>query len=120
MQWTRARLAAVLLLGLASVGGMDAATGRLGRDDQAPQPAAPPAGQAPAQGAEQVFRAGVNFVRVDVIATDKQGNPVTDLTQDDFEIIEDNTKQSIETFRLVKIDLTAPVETPGRLQTRAD
>ena len=85
----------------------------------APPPATPP--PAPAGDASQpVFRAGINFVRVDVIATDKQGNPVTDLTQDDFEIVEDDTKQAIETFRLVKIDTTSPVETPGRLQTRAD
>ena len=83
-----------------------------------PQPPAPAAD--PASSGQPVFRAGVNFVRVDVIATDKQGNPVTDLTQDDFEIIEDDTRQAIETFRLVKIDAAAPVETPGRLQTRAD
>ncbi len=85
-------------------------------------PAPPPAaGQAPAVPADQpVFRAGVNFVRVDAIVTDRQGNPVTDLTQDDFEVIEDDKRQTIETFRLVKIDTQAPVETPGRLTTRQD
>ena len=83
-----------------------------------PQPAAP--GADPAASGQPVFRAGINFVRVDVIATDKQGVPITDLTQADFEIVEDDTKQVIETFRLVKIDTSAPVETPGRLTTRAD
>ncbi|MBL8135903.1 MAG: VWA domain-containing protein [Acidobacteria bacterium] len=85
-------------------------------------PATPPApGQAPAAPDDQpVFRAGVNFVRVDAIVTDKQGNPVTDLTQDDFEVIEDDKRQTIDTFRLVKIDTQAAVETPGRLTTRQD
>ncbi len=86
-------------------------------------PATPPAAeQAPvaAPADQPVFRAGVNFVRVDAIVTDRQGNPVTDLTQDDFEVVEDDKKQVIETFRLVKIDTQAPVETPGRLTTRQD
>lgn len=86
-------------------------------------PATPPAPgqQPPAAPADQpVFRAGVNFVRVDAIVTDRQGNPVTDLTQDDFEVIEDDKRQTIDTFRLVKIDTQAPVETPGRLTTRQD
>jgi VWFA-related protein len=86
----------------------------------APAPPPPP-GQPPAAPADQpVFRGGVNFVRVDAIVTDRQGNPVTDLTQDDFEVIEDDKRQTIEAFRLVKIDTQAPVETPGRLTTRQD
>ena len=34
------------------------------------------------------FRTGINFVRVDVIVTDKNGNPVNDLKPDDFEVTE--------------------------------
>jgi len=83
---------------------------------QAPAAAAPPAAEAE----QPVFRGGVNFVRVDAIVTDRQGNPVTDLTQDDFEVSEDDKPQAIETFRLVRIDTMAPVETPGRLTTRQD
>jgi VWFA-related protein len=49
------------------------------------------------------FRTDINFVRVDVIVTDK-GQPVTDLTQADFELREDGKPQSIEQFRLVKVD----------------
>ncbi len=59
-------------------------------------------------------------MRVDVIVTDRSGNPVVDLTQDDFEVVEDDKRQTVETFRLVKIDTTAPIEVPGRLTTRAD
>ena len=43
-------------------------------------------------------------MRVDVIVTDRQGNPVTDLKLEDFEIQEDGKPQKAETFRLVKID----------------
>lgn len=106
-----------------SVAGAVAVVGQ--QAGQTPPPAAPaPATQAPAtppaETEQPVFRAGVNFVRVDAIVTDKQGNPVTDLTQDDFEVIEDDKRQTVETFRLVKIDTTAPLETTGRLSTRQD
>lgn len=92
--------------------------GQSGTPPQAPAPAPAPAQPADDQG--PTFRAGISFVRVDAIVTDKQGNPVTDLTADDFEVLEDDRKQEIETFRLVKIDTTAPVESPGRLTTRND
>src|SRR5262249_25375223 len=52
---------------------------------------------------------------------DKQGNPITDLKQEDFEVLEDNKPQRVETFRLVKIDTVTPVETTGRsIRTRED
>ena len=34
----------------------------------------------------------------------RQGQPVTDLKQDDFEVLEDNQPQAIEQFRLIKVD----------------
>jgi hypothetical protein len=77
-------------------------------------PPAPPATQAPAgepaapvipgQDAPPIFRGGINFVRVDVIATDGKGQHVTDLKQEEFEVLEDNQPQSIEQFRLIKVD----------------
>src|SRR5258706_6164224 len=51
-----------------------------------------------------VFRTGINFVRVDVIISDKAGNPVADLTQADFDVTEDGKPQKIDTFKLVKLD----------------
>ncbi len=48
---------------------------------------------------QPVFRAGVNFVRVDVIVTDKNDNPVVDLTAEDFEVYEDDLQQFVETFQ---------------------
>jgi len=77
------------------------------------QPAAAPAAQPPdgqpqqppqQQPAAPIFRAGVNFVRVDVIVTDKAGNFVMNLTQDDFEVTENNVGQKVETFKRIDLD----------------
>jgi VWFA-related protein len=94
-----------------------------GLADQAPQtPPQPPAEQPPPTEPQQpTFRAGVNFVRVDAIVTDRNGAPVVDLTQADFEVFEDGKPQTLESFRLVKIDTTTPIEmSPRPIRTRAD
>jgi VWFA-related protein len=56
-----------------------------------------------AQQQQPTFRAGVNLVRVDVIVTDKQGAPVTDLKASDFDVFEDGRPQKIDSFRLIRI-----------------
>jgi len=64
-----------------------------------------PAQQDPAAQQPPVFRTGINVVRVDVIVTDsKTGQLVTDLKQSDFEVTENNAPQTVDTFRLVKLD----------------
>ena len=92
--------------------------------DQTPQtpPQQPPAEQPPPADPQQpTFRTGVNFVRVDTIVTDRQGAPVIDLTQADFEVLEDGKPQTLESFRLIKVDSATPIETSGRpIRTRAD
>ncbi len=87
-----------------------------------PVPPQPPAEQTPpAQPPTQpTFRTGINFVRVDVIVSDKAGNPVADLKLTDFEVLEDGKPQKVETFRLVKVDSSAPVETQRRIRSRDD
>ena len=69
-----------------------------------------------------IFRSGVSFVRVDAIVTDRDGNPVLDLTQDDFQIIEDGDEQNIQSFHLVEIsgmpDPTLPP--PSSIENRSD
>jgi VWFA-related protein len=75
----------------------------------------PPAGQQPPpagnpQQQQPIFRTGINFVRVDVIVTDRQGNPVTDLSEADFEVQEDGKPQKVESFKLVKIDQMSQIE----------
>ncbi len=82
-----------------------------------PPTAAPPptaSSQPPSQPQQQDpqpvpprIRSGINYVRVDAIVTDKQGNPVIDLTKDEFRIKEDGKPQTIDSFSLVKIDPVA-------------
>ena len=71
------------------------------------------AGQPPPQDpnappTQPTFRTGINFVRVDAIVTDKQGRPVADLKPEDFEVLEDGKPQSIETFKLIRVDGNPP------------
>src|SRR5437588_4398768 len=71
-----------------------------GRAEQDPRP------QSPDQPGQQppVFKTGINFVRVDVIVSDKQGNPLSDLQEADFDVTEDGKPQKIDAFKLVKLD----------------
>src|SRR5262245_55589316 len=91
---------------------------------QQPAPAAPaqggatsgqPAGQPARPGGTPpptpvTFKTEVNYVEVDALVTDAQGNFVAGLTKDDFEVLEDNKPQKIELF--TEIDI--PVEKPQR------
>jgi VWFA-related protein len=56
------------------------------------------------------FRGGTNLVRVDVLATTKDGVPVQDLKAEDFELFEDNAPQKIDNFEHVVIDPATPGE----------
>jgi VWFA-related protein len=73
-----------------------------------------PPPQAPA-----VFRAGVDFVHIDVVVTGDSDKPIPDLTAADFELKENGKPQAISDFRFVnipvahrKIDLDQPTATP--------
>jgi hypothetical protein len=66
-------------------------------------------GQAP-QRFEPTFRVQVDAVEFDAFVTDAQGNPITDLTVDEFEVLEDGKPQTITSFALVNI----PIERPDR------
>jgi VWFA-related protein len=92
-----------------------------GQAPQTPPPQPPPAQQPPAEPPQPTFRTGVNFVRVDAIVTDRQGAPVVDLTQADFEVLEDGKPQTLESFRFIKVDTLTPVAvSPRPIRTRAD
>ena len=59
------------------------------------QQTAPPAAQEPR------FRGGTNLVRLDVYVS-ADGTAVTDLTADDFEVLEDSAPQQVTSFELVR------------------
>ncbi len=54
------------------------------------------------------FRGGVQLIDVDVVVTGRDGKPVRGLTQDDFEIVEDNRPQQIRTFSVVDLPFDPP------------
>ena len=74
-----------------------------GQAPQAQPPAAPPP-QGP------TFKVRVDYVEVDVVVTDRQGNLVRDLKKEDFQVLEDGKSQAINTFTFVDI----PVERGDR------
>jgi VWFA-related protein len=81
-------------------------------------------GQAP-QPPGVTFQVEVNYVDVDVVVTDEQGQFVTGLTRDDFAVFEDGKPQKIDTFSLVDIPVEKPAEIvvegrPIRADTRTN
>src|SRR5438093_1005495 len=70
-------------------------------------PAQPPP---PPQQQQPTFRVRVDYVEVDVVVTDRQGNLVRDLKKEDFQVLEDGKNQAINTFTFVDI----PVERADR------
>lgn len=61
--------------------------------------------QQPAQTPTQIFRAGTDYVRVDVVVTDKDDQPITNLTKDDFQITEHERPQTIDDFQFISVPL---------------
>jgi VWFA-related protein len=49
---------------------------------------------------QPTFRVPVDVVVVNAAVTDKNGNPITDLTRGDFKVFEDGKPQAIQTFEL--------------------
>ena len=56
------------------------------------------------------FTVDVNYVEVDAVVTDAAGMPVRNLTADDFELLEDGTRQVVSAFSFVNV----PVERRDR------
>jgi VWFA-related protein len=52
-----------------------------------------------------VFRARVEAVEIDAFVTDAKGNPVTNLTVDDFELLEDGVPQTITAVSMIDIPI---------------
>jgi VWFA-related protein len=65
---------------------------------------------APPQTQQPTFKLRVDYVEVDVVVTDQQGNLVRDLKKEDFQVLEDGKAQAISAFTLVDI----PIERADR------
>src|SRR3972149_1318155 len=64
----------------------------------------------PQEGPNVTFRVEVNYVEVDARALDAQGTFIRDLRKEDFEVLEDGIRQTIDPFSLVDL----PVERTER------
>ncbi len=58
------------------------------------------------------FTTGVDLVSVTVVARDRNGQPVRNLTRDDFTVQEDGRPQALANFRVEQIEHEAVVATP--------
>ena len=74
-----------------------------GRAQPAPQSPEPPR-----------FRVAVDAIRLDVVVTDGDGNLVTDLRPDEFEVTQDGTPQPVTLARYVPVERRPPAALPSR------
>ena len=68
---------------------------------QSPSPTPAPVQNVPAV----TFRVEVNYVEVDAFVTDAEGNPVTNLTRSDFELVEEGVPQEVASFATVNLPI---------------
>jgi VWFA-related protein len=76
---------------------------------------------------QPVFRASTHYVAVDVVVTGSDDKPITDLTKDDFEIVENGRRQTIVDFAFVEVPLEtraialdAPAAPPADVASNGD
>ena len=72
-----------------------------------------------AQASQPTFKSGVNLVEVDVIVTNKAGQPVRGLKREDFEVLEDGKSVGIEAFTAVDLPAAPAGEKVGSLDRSA-
>jgi VWFA-related protein len=80
----------------------------LGVSAAAQENASPAADQAP------FFRSTTRAVVLDVVVIGPDGNPVTDLKQSDFHLVEDNRLENIQYFRPPTLQTAATTQSAGR------
>jgi VWFA-related protein len=92
-------------------------------------PAQPPDQQQPQQDNQNgqqpgpplpTFKAGINFVRVDVIASTSKGEPVLDLKKEDFLVTEDGKPQTVDSFKLINLDQITDTTPPRQIKSLFD
>ena len=105
LRWYRSAWAALVLAAAWTLlpGGVPAQEPQASPTDRTEGAEAGASAEADTRPQTPVFRSAINFVRVDAIVTDDDGDPILDLTADDFRVFEDDVEQTIESFRLVEI-----------------
>lgn len=66
------------------------------------------------------FRSAVNILEIDVLVTDEDGRFVRDLTEADFEVVEDGRLQDLQSVSLVNLPLPERLENHSPIHVRAD
>ncbi|MEJ7709953.1 MAG: hypothetical protein WKF84_08855 [Pyrinomonadaceae bacterium] len=76
---------------------------------------ATPSSSSPSPRADQDERVVVssNEVALDAVVKDKKGRPVTNLSEDDFEVYEDGVRQQLKSMRLIKREAGNRAATPA-------
>jgi VWFA-related protein len=87
-------------------------TGAIQGTPQNPPPAQPPAQAANPQASYPALRSVTHLVQINVVVEDKKGNPVTDLTKDDFEVVDQGKPQTISVFSMESTRILPPSSTP--------
>lgn len=59
--------------------------------------------EVPLRTQQAVFRSGVQYVAVDVVVTDKNDKPITDLKKEDFSITENGKPQKVDDFQFISV-----------------
>jgi len=54
------------------------------------------------------FRGGINYVKVDMYASTRDGKPITDLQRDEIELLEDGKPQTVKDFEHVRVATSVP------------
>jgi len=60
-----------------------------------------------ARGRQQIFRTGVDHVRVDVVVTDRADKPVAGLSAKDFIVLDRGVQQTIDEFEMAGVPPSA-------------
>ncbi len=63
--------------------------------------------------AQFIERVDVSVANIDVVVTDRDGNPVRGLTRDDFQVFEDGKLQTITNFSAIEADDAGPAAVAG-------
>jgi VWFA-related protein len=113
---------ALVIVALAVVSGLPLPAQQPPSPAQQPAPPAPPPRPASSPRDQQpsvTFRVEVNYVEIDAVVTDAQGNFVRNLSKDDFEIVEEGKPQDLSVLSLVDIPIErtdAPLFSPKAIE----